>query len=163
MKITATGKGLKIAIMCDNSERHNWMSIACWYSCLKNLPDAEVIVVTESHVPEKDMFRWSYKFKVPLLRHDQKVSNDFLRLPPFTMAVREYDENAVGPVCCKTDEDATFVTYKNGCGKFKLLEWIDRRGAPFRYTPKFYTSDITVNESKVLKLWERISPIYSMT
>ena len=79
------------------------------------------------------------------------------------MAVDDYEENSLGPICCKSEGDTTFVNYKNGVGEFVLSEWIDRLGAPFRYTSRFETDSMTVNELRILKLWERSSPLYSMT
>lgn len=152
-----------MALICSATERDHWMSFAFWYSCQKNLPDANVVLVCEPTVPNKDVFRWAYRLKVPIWRHERHIPIDFLKLSPHVMAVREYLPDSVGPVDCKTEEVATFVSYQSGVGCFVLSEWIDRHGVPFGKAERFHADDITVNESKILKLWERSDPLYSMT
>jgi hypothetical protein len=77
------------------------------------------------------------------------------------MAVREYDENSLGPVDVKSNELCTFVDYSNGCGKFVTSAWIDKDGVPFKDAlSRFSIVDMSVNESKLLEIWKNAYGIY---
>ena len=54
-------------------------------------------------------------------------------------------------------QDGHFLaSYQKGCGK-----WINTmEGCPFANTLRFYRFDMTVNEIRILKLWDRMSRLY---
>jgi len=135
--------------------------MASWYSIHRNLPDAIVEIQCIRRVPSQVLFDWVGKFEIPYRSLTQsfvpegeqfietyKLCQNHLWITPDVVAVNEFKEDALGPSDIKYNENTTFV--KIG----------DR--APFaQATSRFWTEDISVNETKVLKLWERISRFYS--
>ena len=168
-EISSAGDGLLVFINCDYLPGHHWMSFSCWYSINKNLPDARVIVAYKRGQAKYDLFHWTRKCKVRLSGYTYEpvwevFGGQFkvVVLPPHAMAARSYDKESVGPVDVKEEELCTFVTYSNGCGRFNTSDWINRLGAPFfGASRKFRTSDCTVNELRVLELWDRMYSLFS--
>ena len=67
-------------------------------------------------------------------------------------------------VSSKSSELATFVSYLEGCGRFVFSEWIDKSEVPFgEIAKRFIQEKITVNESRIIKLWERAYKAYTVT
>jgi hypothetical protein len=140
------------------------MSYASWYSLYKYLPDAEVTVAIKRTLPRRDFFHWPRKCEIPIKYYEGELDDDSLCILPSVMAVRDYDENLFGPVSTKKDILATLVDYSEGCGNFVVSEWINRMNAPFfRARKMFITEDITANELAVLRLWEKMYPLYVST
>lgn len=167
MEISETGKNLLIVVDCDYSFSHNWMAFTLWYSLRKNLPDAEMVLNVVRKSSPVELFSWAVKFKVRLSYSkfllDDITDRQILHLPPHVMAVRDFSGGVpLGPVDIKSDYFSVFVDYKSGCGAFVTAEWINRKDIPlFNATKKFFTKNISVNESKGLKLWERAGKILS--
>ena len=149
--------------------------MASWYSIHRNLPDAIVEIQCIRRVPSQVLFDWVGKFEIPYRSLTQsfvpegeqfietyKLCQNHLWITPDVVAVNEFKEDALGPSDIKYNENTTFVKIGDSCGKFVLSSWIDSNRAPFaQATSRFWTEDISVNETKVLKLWERISRFYS--
>ena len=165
--ISPTGKNLSIIISCDYLPAHDWMTLASWYSVNKNLPDAKVVIACPRREYERmwGLFQWVYRVRVPMMYYTETagITREADIVIPFTaMAVRTYDKEHIGPVSVKSGEFATFVDYQEGCGKFIPSEWLDKVRAPFRKAVKTFGTDImTVNELKVLKLWEKLYTLYT--
>ncbi len=162
--ININGDGLSVIIRCEYVKHHDWLSFASWYSISKCLPDAEVAIYCKMTDAKNDIFAWPKKFKILFnLSENYKklVSNsNTLIIDPWVIAVREYSDQLLGPVDVKSKEAATFVDYKDGCGNFVIEEWIHNIETPFRRTYELYADDMSVNEWKVLKMWEQVSGIY---
>lgn len=170
--ISISGDKLGILIDCENSFIHHWMAFASWYSINRNLPDANVVVACRMD-NQWDLFGWVYKCKVPIFRYRddkdlQKVSDCKLNtdntiiITAYDMAVREYDDNAIGPIPVNTDKISCFVSCTQGCGKFITEDWIKVTRPPFHLANKrFRGEDITVNELKVLNLWSDCYRLYT--
>jgi hypothetical protein len=166
----STGEGLDILIKCESTYLQNWMVFACWYSISVNLPDANVVIGCDRSLQSRILFEWPNRCSVNFFQCNDDsdfVSIAFGRkfissktpiiLPPHTMAVREYDQDNIGPIDAKSNERATFVHYHEGCGKFVASEWIDRFVMPFEGAIRRFGSDgLSINEIAILRLWERM-------
>ena len=175
MDITSTGDGLTIVICCQYYKIHDWMAFASWYSINKNLPDAKVVVLIERTKTTESLFNWTHRFHVKALQHQPSHLDSLsiaainnlidsnticMKINPTVMAVREYEDLDCGIADVKLDIPATFVDYSNGCGKFVIDEWIDKGSSPLdRATKRFVKEKMSINELKVLKLWEQAYPL----
>lgn len=129
------------------------MAFASWYSIRKWLPDCKVFVET---VLDRPIFKWTHKAGVKLTR---KTHAD-LDISPSVLVLREYRGDH-SPVSSKTNIQSSFIDYSEGCGNFKLEEWINSGGIPFyRAFKRFGTNNMTVNEAAVLNFWESCGLIY---
>jgi hypothetical protein len=145
------------------------MAFASWYSIHKNLPDAEVTVSPMRGDPKYDLFHWTRKCKVPLIYYVGpnvvpfgEIHQGLVVVPVYAMAVRAFDSGNLGPSNVRSMESSTFVSYENGCGKFNTAEWIHKIRAPFRSARrKFGRISCSVNEVKVLDLWERMHRLFT--
>lgn len=170
MTVESTGDGLIIIISCQHIPSHDWMSFAAWYSIRKNLPDANVVIICERGMALRPMFTWTYKCNVPVVQYGkdfnkqkllEQFTGEILEISPTTMAVRDYDEERSGPVKVQSEESTTFVDYSDGCGKFVVLKWINRFRGPFKSAVRRYDNgQLTMNELKVLKMWESCFAFY---
>ena len=142
------------------------MAFASWYSINKNLPDAKVVIASPRREYERTwlLFNWTYRLRVPLLFYTESITREAnLVIPCTVMALRTYDTEHPGPVDVKSQEFATFVDYQEGCGRFIPSQWINRVAAPFRKAVKrLGTEDMTVNELKVLQMWEKLYILYTV-
>lgn len=162
--ITSTGDGLKVLLVCEYERHHNWMAFASWYSIYKNLPDALVKILCK-RVPSRDeLFTWTRRTPVQF----QQVQNvdltnysDWFVIDPTTVAVSDYSGN-LGPVEATSEEEATFATYLKGCGKFVLNEWINRLESPLEISDKFYSDQMSLNEYRIFKMWDRSYKTYTI-
>ena len=176
-EISVTGEGLNILISCDYVRHHDWMTFAAWYSILKNLPDAQVKIICSRSDIREQFFNWPMKCKVPFVFYagDGRpaaehainlglfLENTFFQITPEIMAVSFYDAKSLGPVSVKSEENSTFVSYFEGCGKFVSGEWINTHKNPFGLAGKLYSDDLSLNEYRVLKLWEKCHRTYIAT
>jgi len=167
--IDHTGTNLGIIIDCDYGVGHHWMAFASWYSIYKNLPDAQMIVRPKRGMSKLLIFNWTYKCGVPCIFFSPNLDfsklffnvEDVITLPCSVMAVRNFNEFGIlGPLSTKSEELPTFVDYSDGCGSFVLSSWINRADGPFALTEQFVNGDLTSNEMKVLKLWEKMFPTF---
>ncbi len=56
-----------------------------------------------------------------------------------------------------TNEIASLITYKKGCGR-----WIDTaKGCPFSSAGGLISADMTVNENRVIEMWQKLVPLYN--
>jgi hypothetical protein len=108
MKISSTGNGLNILIVCDYVSHHDWMSFLSWYSFSKNLPDAQVGIVCNRQVMNLRLFVWPARVKVKFDLHTptdkenqvkRAVELGFLSMPlvvvePGILAVRQLEEGS---------------------------------------------------------------------
>ena len=188
MKITSVGGGLNILISCDYITHHNWMSYLCWYSLIKNLPDAKVIIGCNRSDCEYDLFRWTYKCKVPFILHKTtdfqgeidilNVNNPLLVIPPTVICIRDFDEAGFSPDAlseekvyklddnlscdCREDKSNVFASYNDGWGKFVTATWIHKSGNPFLFGNKFNQGSLTPNEARIGKLWGAAIPLFQI-
>ena len=189
MKITSIGDGLTILISCDYFTHHSWMSYLCWYSLNKNLPDAKVIIGCNRTDCKYDLFRWTYKCKVPFILHKTtdfdgqidaiKPNKPCLVIPPEVMCVRDFDEANFSPnvffdeekiykldddlVCnCREDKSFVFASYNEGWGNFVTKTWIHNEGNPFLFGDRFNKGSLTPNEARIGKLWIASIPLFQI-
>ena len=161
---------LKFTISCEYIPHHSWMSFASWYSLSKFFPDAEVSISIKRSIPTRDLFHWTDKCKVKRIFHSNIIKEDSeinfnkeIVLSPSIMAVRDYDENFIGPNSSKSETQSTFIDYSEGCGRFVLSRWINKyeTKTPFLgATRQFGTDNLTVNEVAVLRLWEKMYSLH---
>lgn len=152
------------------------MVFASWYSIQKNLPDAKVLGLCQRTDIQTHIFRWPIKCKFKFFQYPAdknpldfaKINNlidkddTVFEISSTTLAVREYEKLHLGPSSAKSDDFTTFVDYSGGCGKFVVSDWIHKSRNPFvNATQRFTDSDMTVNEAKVLKLFEQMANTYS--
>lgn len=66
------------------------------------------------------------------------------------------------PMCFEAKESEQLVclaTYRKGCGK-----WIDTsKGCPFSSAAGLASTEMTVNENRIIELWKRMCSMYSAT
>lgn len=173
-EITISGDGLGVLIVCEHKPLHHWLAFASWYSIRKHLPDADIAITCEKD-EWKGLFGWAYKSKVPFMFHTRDTdtmliaeaklpqSKERLVISSYIMAVREYAAESVGPISAKLDQTATFVSCQDGCGRFVPAIWENKMQAPFRRAVDLLnTENITVNEMKVLQIWQDCYTLYSM-
>ena len=164
-EISLTGRGLSVIISCEYSLPHNWMTFASWYSIQKNLPDAQVGISCKRTDCAGDIFNWPTKCKVPYSQYSKefKAPDNVKIITPDVMAVDTYKEEMLGPTNAKDGKNSTFVSYLEGCGDFVLTNWIHTSRSPFSMTGRFFSDNLTVNEYRILKLWEMCHGIYAVT
>lgn len=144
-----------ISIKCECNFCNDWMAFASWYSISKRIPGC---VVTLQLNLNKPIFRWANRVGV---RTSKKVLGSFV-IEPTVIAVRDFD-GCLDIVSSKSDIQKTFVDYKEGCGNFNLLKWIDTEKVPFnKAIMRFGTYDLTVNEMAVLNVWEKCHHVYQV-
>ncbi len=173
MTVTPAGEGLCVVCLVESHHTHGWMSFALYYSLLKNLPDAKFVIACKQ-ASMNNAFAWAFKRKIPFYFYDVdpvpgakaklKADMEYITIPSHSIAVREYRGNA-GPVLASDSGDATFVDYSMGCGRFVLSSWIHKTTEPpfFRAVRRFRNESPTVNELKVLQVWERCDGVYKAT
>jgi len=145
-------KGLVISIACRCVPCHDWMAFASWYSFRKAVPDCKVFIDVGLDRP---LFRWASVFG----SLGRPKSPDF-RFAPTVLAAREF-EGDWGVASSKSSDQRFLVDYSEGCGDFVVEEWINSNQVPFHGAFKrFGTPDMTVNETAVLRLWEKCNDLY---
>jgi hypothetical protein len=140
------------------------MALASWYSIYKMLPDAEISVACKRTNQLLGLFQWVNKLGVKFFQFSKNYSGfeDKIIINPTTMAIRPY-EDKLGPISVKSLDTATLVDYSQGCGSFNTSEWIHKIDTPFNQAvERFATDNITVNELKVLKIWQRLNQLYAL-
>lgn len=159
------GNNLGIVINAQHTRLSNWASFAAWYSIQIFLPDSELVILSKRGFDSYPLFRWIYRTNVKLLYSNnyEFKGKETITIPATTMAVREHEGN-LGPVSCKSEEFSTFVDYSDGCGSFVIDDWIDKIEPPFDNAfERFYKLELTLNEFKILKLWQKMHvPFYEV-
>lgn len=150
--ISPTGKNLNILINCQYCRHHDWMAFVSWYSIYKNLPDSRVKLCLKDKDLGEVLFAWPQKCDLEVIK---QIPDNYFIIEPHVMAVSTYDPESIGPIDAKKDEIATFVSYLNGCGKFVLSDWINSIRSPFVMADRFYSDNLTLNEYRILKIWEK--------
>ena len=181
MQISETGNGLNITIAAQNSPFDDWGAFAAWYSIFKNLPDASVEIFCFEQNFTNQYFNWprrcgvdfSYKSVLEITTPDFKnalLLNGLVRLAanhivimPGVMAIDVFREKSLGPIPAKNEERTTFATYLEGCAKFVLSDWIHIQKNPFPFVERLYSDSMTVNEMRILKLWNKCGTTYFAT
>lgn len=144
---------LSIAIKCECNPCHDWMAFASWYSIKKRLPDSPVFLELRL---DKPIFRWANRFGIKILRKTSCT----LTIDSSVMAVRDFN-GSFEIASSKSDDQSTFVNYRDGCGNFNLSEWINKEQDPFyRALLRFGTYNLTVNEMAILTFWEQCHHVY---
>ena len=155
-EITPLGGGLKILINCNYDPTHDWMTFASWYSIAKNLPDAKVKILCSRTICKHQIFNWPSRCKVDFSFTKKPEDAEYLSITPDVMAVGEYDKDHLGPINCKLLETSTLVSYKEGCGQ--VLP--DFKRCPFSETDRFFTENLTFNEYRIFKIWDKANTTY---
>lgn len=160
-EISPLGGGLKILINSDYTVSHNWMCFSSWYSINQNLPDAKVQINCKRNVCDYQIFNWPNRCGVDFSFNKNYDENEWFIITPETMAVSTLNVDAIGPIDCKSNELSTFVNFKNGCGFFDFNKHNSQ--CPFSYTTKLYSEDLSLNEYRILKLWDKANMPYIST
>ena len=168
--IDYTGNNLGIIIDCNFTILDHWMSFASWYSFYKNLPDAQVALVCKRGVSTYNLYSWCHRFGIKLFQYSQNYNEKqlvanvekIIKIKPCVMAIRSCEEDLVfGPLSVKNEEFSVLVDFSGGCGTFIIADWIDIVNGPFKSAlQKFSTNELTVNELRVLRLWEKMAPTF---
>lgn len=163
-----TGSGLNIIIECEYCTHHNWMAFASWYSISKNLPDAVTQIYCTRKTSNIPLFKWPGKVGAKfgygqIAPHGRQKMEEggFILITPDVLAVRQWDEKG-HVVDAASEEMSTFVSYLNGCGKFVMDSWINKIEPPFAKVNSFKKNGMTTNEARVLELWSKLLPVYTM-
>jgi hypothetical protein len=146
-------KGFTVAIKCECNPCHEWMAFASWYSIKKRIPDYNVLLELNLTKP---LFRWANRLGV---RISKKCNADF-KIEPTVIAARDFYGN-MEISSSKSNNQTTFVDYKDGCGNFVVDEWINNSKVPFfRAVRRFGNGNLTVNEMAILTVWEQCHHVY---
>lgn len=153
-KISETGKGLTIQTHSTGHPNDSWKLFILWRSCAYFLPDADFIIAWK----KSDMFMpdWIRKCKIKL---GITSGENVLVVPASCAAIRKYkEEDALGPVDIKSDTHACLVFYEGSVGTWKETKkfFFPCDKAVMRYG----RTELTVNEYRLLNIWERYSLIY---
>lgn len=186
---TSTGNNLHVVISCEYTFLHDWMSFVTWYSICKSLPDASVEIFFYKKNINSDLFKWTKKvnLKYSFVKEEDIFSeflfdkfvlivnpclvfvgelnlNNFKENCSFKggMFVREksdiFKENNIA-IDVKTNEVGGIINYEAGWGKFHLDKWREKF-CPLNFSNNMITSSMTLNETKVMKLWQKVTPLY---
>jgi hypothetical protein len=175
MTISKTGNNLAVVININKGPFKPWMAFCSWYSIIKNLPDAKVFVLARRDFIESDVVSsWAKRCKIefsqynnesylnPLKEEFRKNFEKTLFIHPGVMAVDTYLGDEI--TSSKSDEQSTFVSYLDGVGNFVLAECINKNVLPLgSVSQKFISSRMSVNESRIIKLWEKAEALYKAT
>lgn len=157
--ISSTGKGLFVCLNCEHSFIHNWMAFASWFSFNKNLPDAEFHINFISKLSNIQLFLWVNKCSITIHKND--FPDNFLKITPTTMAIREYQGN-LGPTFAKDNKYSSLVDYSNGVGDFVEQDWINKLDIPFDKIKQFTNNKyMGTNEIRIFDLWKRCNNLYN--
>lgn len=156
---------LTVIIQCEYTPGDNWMAFASWYSMRKNLPEAEVVVACKRGVAKKQYFCWPRRGNINFFMYSDSYTwnrDKIITIHPRVMALNPYDPSLEGPMNVKSNLRATFADYSEGCGSFVVSQWINRDVGPFQEAVKrFSTPEMSVNETKLLTLWQQSYGLYS--
>lgn len=216
--VTELGKNLSIVIVTETGR--DWQTYATWYSMYKNLPDANLSVISfRNGETPFHMFQWAKRLKINLThakrdfeedgiiklleaakiaKNKKWTGNRVLVIPDLTMALKTLDSKLVGqfshdeslfshnaiflkdsnidqilndllldaktlditefcPEAKEIETLSSIVSYRKGCGK-----WIHKlKGCPFSNAAGLVSSDMTVNEIRIIELWKRMCQLYS--
>lgn len=108
-KLTTTGDGLSVLIVCDYVPIYNWMTFATWYSLSKILPDARVGIMCNRRPITWQMFDWTRTLKVKMRQHppvekeeqvkmalaDPFYSTPLLVVEPDVLAIRDVEADTL--------------------------------------------------------------------
>ena len=162
-----TGNDLYVVIECENKPIHSWMGFVSWYSVVKNLPNAEVAVVCRrgKEEPSKEYFTWARRANIKFFFYENsyyfKTDKKIIKIPSCVVVLREYNSQLLGPADAKGDILATFIDYSDGCGKFVISEWINKEVGLIENVSKFASSEMSINEMRLLNLWEKSYELYA--
>ena len=175
MTISKTGDNLAVVINIDKDPFEPWMAFCSWYSIVKNLPDAKVFILARGDFIKSDIVsNWAKRCKINFSQYNDqnylnvaktKFSRHFektLFINSDVMAVDTYLGDKI--TSSKSNEQSTFVSYLDGVGNFVLAECINKNVLPFgAISRSFISSEMSVNESRIIKLWEKAEKLYKAT
>lgn len=61
----------------------------------------------------------------------------------------------------KNQENSVFVDYSEGWGRFDPSRWLNKAYDPFRFTDKYITPSMTINELKTARLMKKMAMSYA--
>jgi len=129
------------------------MAFACWYSFRKFLPEVDFAVDVSLSLP---IFRWIPRISA---RSIAPREGDLV-VSTTVMAVRDFEGDWTVS-SSKSDDQTCLVDYSAGCGNFVVDKWININRVPFdRALKRLGVAGMTVNESAVLKMFERCEALY---
>lgn len=147
----------------NDSETLNWLDagVVCQE---KNLLSNNVLIVRPLTMAIDIL---QPKILESFCQTDQWIDEDmwFLRDPDFKSllnkaALEENPPKLTSVNLCfeakNTQDLASFVSYKKGCGR-----WIDTsKGCPFSSAAGLASTEMTVNEYRIIELWKKMVPLY---
>jgi hypothetical protein len=136
----------------------DWSSFSCCFSIKKYLPECKIFLQRDKAQNMKRFFNWQNKLKVKKTLKDVEYD---VTLPSWTVMVRSFNDN-FDISEAQEDKITQFVSYKDGCGKFVMGEWIDKREYPFPHADSFVREGMNVNEVQILKLWKQMDIYYPL-
>ncbi len=153
------GKNLKLAIDAPHSFLGDWSAFALAYSIRKFLPEAKIYLIKKKNTGES-YFAWINRLKI-----ENVCSNPDMILPSTCMIIRPIDSDETVSMDMvsevKQDKFTPFVSYKEGCARFVMGDWINNE-YPFPYADRLAEEGMCPNETQVLKLWKQMNALYPM-
>jgi len=160
---------MEFQIIAKNSYFDNWMSFVSWYSIHKHFPDSKVSVLVRRSEIQYQFFDWCYRFKVPLrytftdFLGESKFLLDKQLLIMYPLVIAVGDNPEIKPIKAQDKNISSFVDSAI-VGKYIASKWINRLELPFNNAVKrFRTEEVSLNEMKVLKTWEKFEFVYAMS
>ncbi len=156
------GKNLKLLIDAPYSFVGNWSVFGLAYSIKKFLPEAEICLIKRKSLnADEHYFTWIEKMKIKTV-----CNNPSLVLPSTCMIIRPIDSDEIVSMDMvsevKQDKFTPFVSYKEGCARFVMSDWINSNEYPFPYADRLAEEGMCPNETQVLKLWKQMNALYPM-
>lgn len=171
-KIDPYGNGMTVLIDCEATGKDNFLAFASWYSLFKNLPDAKIIIACQRpRMLEKDVFTWVRRINVSFFYYRKKPDAQIV-IPPDILCLGPLNEEILKDVnegknierfiiAAKSQDHAVFCSIKEGCGSFVPDGWIHKEYPPFDKFDILSKGELTTNEKKVFKLWEKLCPLFN--
>jgi hypothetical protein len=123
--ISSLGNGLTVVIECDYTTHHDWMSFLTYWSLLKKLPEARVIVTCVRKHMNMDIFIWPRRCHIPCLFHkpmkkdelhnfvinhsQSNATKNILVVDPSVVFIRDFEEASFDPIILSNNTDATKI------------------------------------------------------
>lgn len=158
----SSGNNLKIIIDAPYSFFGDWSGFALCYSIRKYLPEAEVYLDKKKSDAQYQYFKWMEKLKIKHFPHTVD-----LVLPSHCLAIRPLNDSlllTLETVLSESKEDkfTPFVSYKEGCARFVMSDWINSNEYPFPYADKLVDKGMCPNETQVLRSWKQMNALYPL-
>ena len=166
--MVSSGLGLNILINSDYSAASDWMCFSLCYSIKKVLPEALFAIKFRNIVTEVQRFVWLNAFITkPPSSYNLIIDPNVVIIRPISMELQEKiinnllsDDELLSEA--KEDKFTPFVSYKQGCARFVMSDWINSNEYPFPHADRLANKGMCPNELQVLRMWKQMNTLYAL-